>query len=270
MTVEMRSGGEAEQIRPGLMLTFARGSRPDRAAVTAAIAGLARAAISHDPAAADRPHHAAVPPRSDGETADWLELVVDGLTFDLVGLAPGPALTAPEVVHRYNCDIDCMAEGEAVGLFPGPHIAQAVATLPILRTLLGLAADLVQALPGVETVCWSPARSAIAPQFFMRSIRAWLGGGPFPALGLLGLSFDPSGALRSEGLRFLVGAELLVEAELAADRARAMRLAVRIVHEVVGAELSDAMQEFVTEEGECLLLAPDPAARVIAIRRARE
>ena len=155
-----------------------------------------------------------------------------------------------------------------IALLPGPHIAHGARALPILRTLLGLGADLVQALPGIETVCWSPARSAVAPQFFIRTIRAWLDGGPFPALGLLGLWFDPSGALRSEGLRFLVGAELFVDPELTTDRAGAMRLAMRVVHELVGARLPDASQEFVTEEGEYLVLDPDPAARLIAIRRA--
>ena len=269
VTVEMRSGGEAGAMRPALVLTFAPGSRPDRASVAAAIEGLARLAISHDPATTDRPLHAADPLRTAADGADWLELVVDGLTFDLVGLAPGAPVAAPDVAYRYNCEIDSEIGGEAIALLPGPHIVDGTRTLPVLRTLLGLAADLVQALPGVETVGWSPARSAIAPQFFTRTIRAWLEGGPFPALGVLGLWFDPSGALRSEGLAFLIGAELRVDSELTTDRAKAMRLAVRVVHELVGAQLPDAPQDFVTEEGEYLVLDPDPAARVIEILPAR-
>lgn len=263
---ELRSDEQTGLARPGLMLTFARGARPDRVALAAALADLPRTAISHDPATAAMPLHSTRPSLAPRGDAQWLELVVDGLTFDLVGIAPGAALAPPEVAYRFNCDVEGAGDSEAIGLFPGPHIASGLRSLPILRTLLALGADLAERLDGVATVCWTPARSAIAPQFFLRTVRAWLGGGAFPALGLLGLWFDRSGALRSEGLSLLLGRELLIDPALTHDRARAMRLAIRAVHELVGMRLPAARHDFTTEEGDCLVCEIDPATRVIDIR----
>lgn len=260
------SGDQAGPAQAGLLLLFDRGARPDRAAVATALAAIPRAAISHDPATVAGPRHIADPASPMVADAGWLELLLDGLTFDLLGLAPGPALERPDIAHRYQCDIDDSSAGEAIGLFPGPHIAPGAASLPILRALVGLGAGLVEALPGVRCVCWAPARSAIAPQFFAGTVETWLAGGPFPALGLLGLWFDETGTLCSEGLNFLSGYELAIDAALTEDRVAAMRLAVRIVHELVGAEPSNVRHEFVTEMGGRLALEPDPSAGLIRIR----
>lgn len=265
VTVQGRSGAQVRPARSGLMLVFDRGARPDRTAVATALAAIPRVAISHDPATLAGPTHAASPLAAPEDMTRWLELLVDGLTVDLVGLAPGPALDEPDVAYRYNCEIGEPGGREAVGLFPGPHIAAGASSMPILRTLLGLGADLADTLDGLRAVCWGPARSAIAPQFFVRTIRTWLDDGPFPALGLLGLHFDEGGTLTSEGLAFFTGYELAVDPALTADRAAAMRLTVRVVHELVGAELPEVRHEFVTDEGLPLALEPDPSARLIRI-----
>lgn len=264
-TNELHEGGR----QPGLVLTFARGDRPQREAVAAAIAKLSNVVISHDPTSlAGRPRHVAHPqqPRRGRHEAQWLELLLDGLTFDLVGLAPGPSIAAPEVAHRYNCEIDPPGEAEAIGLFAGPHIARGIRSLPILRTLLGLGAGLAESLAGVKTVCWTPARSAIAPRFYIRSVRSWLEGGPFPALGLLGLSFDDEGGLRSEGLQFLTGRELVIDPSLTGNRAAAMRLAVRIVHELVGTEMSASEHAITSETGDVLILTREADTAIFAVR----
>ena len=38
----------------------------------------------------------------DGEEGEWVELVRDGLTFDLTGLAPRPPSTFPLVAHPFD------------------------------------------------------------------------------------------------------------------------------------------------------------------------
>lgn len=265
VTAQGGSGAQADPNRPGLMLIFDRGAAPDRAAVATALAAIPRAAISHDPATVASPTHAASRTAAPEDEAGWLELLVDGLTFDLVGLPPGPALDEPDFAYAYDCAIGELSGGEAVGLFPGPHIAAGASSLPILRMLLGLGAGLAETLPGIRAVSWVPARSAIAPHFFVRTVRAWLDGGPFPALGLVGLRVDEAGALRSEGLTFLIGYELAVDPALAEDRVAATRLAVRVVHELIGAQAPRARHEFVAEDGTRLALEPDPSARLIRI-----
>ncbi|UYH55684.1 hypothetical protein N6L26_03755 [Qipengyuania sp. SS22] len=268
MTVDAQSGEQGGGTRPGLLLMFDRGQRPDRAAVAAALATIPRAVVSHDPAQTDTAHHVADPQQRATAGEHWLELLADGLTFDLLGLSPGPALAAPEVAYRYNCEIDCLLDSEAIALFPGPHIAQGAHTLPIIRTLLGLGAALTDALEGVQTVCWPVARTAIAPRFFARTVDAWRAGGPFPALGMLGFDFDELGGLHSEGLRFFIGCELAIDPAVCRDRLAATRLAVRIVQELVGYQLPDGPQEFPAEGGEIFTLEPDLPVGLVRVRPA--
>ncbi len=269
MTADARTEDRTSSSRAGLKLLFGSGDRPDRAAVSAAIQELPRAAITHDPSAHDGARHPAdraSPSRGGGE---WLELLLDGLTFDLLGLAPGPDLRAPEIAYRFDVDPADFADSETVGLFPGPHIASGISSLPIMRTLLGLGAGLVDNLGGVQAICWTPARTAIAPDFFVRTVRSWLEGGAFPALGIVGFAFDEQGALRSEGLGFLTDCELSIDPPLATDRTAATQLAVRLVHQLVGTDLPSEPREFETEQGEVLVLVPDTAAGEIRVCRAQ-
>ncbi|MEX0341207.1 MAG: hypothetical protein AB3N06_01340 [Erythrobacter sp.] len=253
------------RIAPGLVLVFGRGSRPDREAVTAALAHHPRAAISHDPATAAHPPHTVARQNPHTEDDDWLELILDGLTFDLLGLRPGPAIATPEIEYLFNCDVDDRSSGEAIGLYPGPHIAAGAHSLPVVRTLLGLGATLTQALGGIGAVCWPPARSSIAPKFFAKTVEAWLAGGPFPALGMLGMRFDEQVGLLSEGLEFFIGAELSIGPDLCADRTKATRLAVRIVQQLVGSEDLTEGRELMTEAGDALRLEPDPVNGLVRV-----
>lgn len=262
-----QGGSNGALIAPGLVLIFEEGGRPNREAVFTAVSSHPRASISHDPVtAAHSPHPAAWSEPQDVDS-NWLELLADGLSFDLLGLAPGPAIASPEIEYLFNCEVDTEGKGEAIGLFPGPHIAAGANAMPVVRTLLGLGLALMQSLEGIRAVCWTPARSAIAPGFFSRTTESWLAGGPFPALGMLGMRFDPSGSLVSEGLGFFIGFELAIAPALCVDRTAATRLAVRIVQELVGFERVRDRREFVTDTGEVLLIDPDPQGGFLRITR---
>ena len=265
MAAGERSIGEGSAVGSGLILLFDKGKRPDRADLLAALSDQPRISISHDPIAVERldPVNGAALP-NDGDI-DWVELLADGLTFDLLGLRPGPALATPEVGYLFNVQVDREEGSEALGLYPGPHIAQGAHALPIVRTLLGIGAALVRSLGGVNAVCWPPARSAIAPKFFAKTTESWLIGGPFPALGLLGIRFDEQGALRSEGLNFFTDCELWLDPALCRDRTAATRLAVRVVQELIGFDLRESACEFATEDGTILKLEPDRPAGLLRI-----
>ncbi len=171
----------------------------------------------------------------DGGPGNWLELLRDGLTFDLLGLDPGPSLTLPDIAYRFSCPVDLHDQGlVSIGLFPGPHLAEGASSLPVVRTMLSLGAELVQQLPDVAAVCWTPARSAIAPSLFARLVDSWTSGGPFPALGLVGFSKDARGRMVTEGLGFLIGQEIEMDEHIAADPVAATRTGARLVHELVG------------------------------------
>lgn len=167
------------------------------------------------------------------ESEGWVELVASGMAFDLCGLSPAPVEPLPPLVHAFGYDGQAQPRfGEAVALRPGSHLAGGEAMLPVVRTMVGLAARLAQ-MPGVQGVSWHPARSLVEPALFVRMAAAWLAGGAFPALGLTALARDPDGGLRSEGLAFFIGQELRVEPFEGGPMPGGPRLAMRLIHSLV-------------------------------------
>ncbi|MFD2579415.1 hypothetical protein ACFSTD_14295 [Novosphingobium colocasiae] len=114
-------------------------------------------------------------PPSEG----WAEILVSGLAFDLSGLQPAPAAPARPFDHAYGFAAD-VPDGlrEAVLLVPSGHISAGAALAPVVRAMVGLAANLVLNLP-VVAVQWHPARTVIEPRTFVRIIMNWLSGGAF-------------------------------------------------------------------------------------------
>lgn len=199
-----------------LTLLFAAGQRPDAAAV-------ARLAARPAENTTFRISHAPVPDEG------WLELLAFGLTFDLAGLAPlGPAAPGP-TEHLYGLDRATVgAPLEVIRLVAAPHISAGRTLEPVIRVMVGLGAELAR-LPGLRAVGWEPARSLCAPAYFIGAIRAWLAGGPFPALGLTALDRAADGSLTSVGLDQFCGAEVRVEPLAGEDPAAFGKLAVRVI-----------------------------------------
>jgi len=241
-----------------LSLLFAASARPEAEAIRAISESCRSFAISHDPAQA----HAQSPlPDSDS----WLELVADGLTFDITGLAPGAAATAPECAYRFDIAPRWEPQGlEAVCLMPGPHLISGARMMPVVRAMSGLVARLC-ALPGVQAVVWHPSRCCIGPRYFSSIIDNWLEGGVFPGLGLVGLSASADGGLQSEGLAFFIGQELRIEPELAEDKAAAAKIAVRLIDRLVERGPLDSSETMTGTEGRALYLEPSTNRRFIRV-----
>ena len=222
---KIASGGSRANAKPAAVLSlfFDAAARPDAPAIRALEAEGHDFAVSHDPAVAGR----------EAGGGDWLELLANGLTFDLLGLAPGPAHPAAPFRHRFGLPDSFEPQAcRAIVLQPGPHLSGGSAMLPVVRSQLGLATRLC-ALPGAIAVGWAPARCLSSVEHFLGHVRRWLEGGVFPALGLTALSQIHDGALHSEGLAFFTGQELRIEPELAADKAGAAKLALRLIDELV-------------------------------------
>lgn len=160
----------------------------------------------------------------------WLELLVNGLTFDIVGLAPGQPMPMPARAHAVGLPPEPeMGVLEAVALRPGPHLAEGGAMKPVLRALAGLAAHLAT-LPGVRAVAWPSARTWCEPGQYRDTILRWTEGGAFPAFCLAALAPAPDGGMQSEGLALFTGQELRIEPGLARDRAAAGKIGIRLLH----------------------------------------
>ncbi|GGZ10392.1 hypothetical protein [Novosphingobium colocasiae] len=201
----------------GLSLLFAAGERPDAAQMAGVLAQAGDAgmgaAITH------------VSPPSEG----WAEILVSGLAFDLSGLQPAPAAPARPFDHAYGFAAD-VPDGlrEAVLLVPSGHISAGAALAPVVRAMVGLAANLVLNLP-VVAVQWHPARTVIEPRTFVRIIMNWLSGGAFPALGLTALTRAEDGSVASSGLAYFTGQEVRIEGRSDEAPADAIKQAIRVV-----------------------------------------
>lgn len=236
--------------RPVLSLVFAKGTRPD-AATLAALANdpqdLPAFAITHQPVS----------------SAGWVELLVSGLAIDCAGLAPGAPVDSP--VPGALLGLGQLPQGEALSLHPGPHLADAVSLLPVVRAVAGLAARLA-GLPGVVAVCWNPANSWMAPAYFRKVTGDWLAGGAFPALGLVTLQQAADGAMLSCGLRFFNGQELRIPAlDNGRGPADQARMAVRLINDLIGHGPVVEPMEHPGSAGEKLVLAPIPADGLVCV-----
>ncbi len=247
-----------------LHLLFGRGKRPDRDAIRAFVARCPAVSISHDPHLDDAPH-AETLRRSEQH---WLELLRDGLTFDLTGLAPGPESPLPDLAQRFDLPaLPDLRDHETMTLRPGPHVASAGNSLPVIRTMMALACDMVRHFDDLFAVGWRPASSVIGRRFFESVTTAWLDGGPFPALGLTAFVEAPDGALESVGLAFWIGRELRIEPPLSADRVAATRLAIRLINHLVligGLEVDD---HITAPDGSRLALRPSRERALISVWR---
>lgn len=190
-----------------------------------------------------------------GQEEGWLELLANGMTFDLTGLAPQPCIDVPATAHTFGI---AGAEAETfqpVLIKPGPHLAAGGAMFPVVRTLAMIAAHLVQ-LDGVKAVAWHPARAVSEAGYFRSSVLRWIEGGAFPGLGLTALVPTEDGGLESEGLSLFTGQELLMTPDVVTDRAEASKIALRLLNWLVEHGRITESFVFTGPSGETLRLEP--------------
>lgn len=238
----------------GLCLLFTPGERPDVDAIAQLVeasmdAGLS-AAISHRP------------PAEEG----WLELLASGLTFDLVGLRPASPGRGMGARQSFGFATGMPPEGgESIELLPSGHIISGAGLLPVVRTMLGLAANLAVGLP-VRAVGWGPAQTWMEPGYFCRSVLNWLGGGSFPVLGLTSLLGAADGSLVSHGLAHFTGQEIQLQGRPGEAAADCAKLAVRVIDRLVAqGRIAEPMRLDV--DGEGLFAEPSKVGQLVLIWR---
>lgn len=264
-------------VATGIYLLFARGKRPDRAAIKAFVAAQQGTSISHDPSGnpalqlvtADGRHIGQGNPEEGPNTnAVWMELLRDGLTFDLEGLAPGETCAFPKANHRFDLeDLPSAANYDALVLEPGHHLAGGERTMPVVKGLVGLARELIHHFDDLLAVVWPPAASAIGRRYFESVAAAWLEGGPFPALGLTSFRETIDGALQSEGLSFWIDQELRLEPPLSADKLYATRMGVRLIIQLILVGGVDGSERIIAPDGSRLVLRTSRNGQFIRVWR---
>ena len=226
-----------------LSLVFAEGQRPD----VAGLNSLAEASVKR--AAGSRFVISHRPPLGEG----WVELLASGLTYDCAGLEPA----APATIATGGAllGLERQPVGEAISLRPGPHLAEAMGMLPVVRVLAGLGAQLA-GLPGAVAVCWNPARCWMPTAYFCKVVDNWLAEGPFPALGLTSLERESDGSIVSVGLALLTGQELRFAPDAKLIPADIARIAVRLIHALIETGPLMSQHSFVGPDRETLLVTP--------------
>ena len=208
---------------------------------------------------------ARVSARVDGQ--GWIELLASGLTFDMSGLSPAAPHASPAPEHFFGLPADMSAfDLESVNLSPGPHIAAGRAMLPVVRSMVGLAANLALHLP-VKVVCWQPARSWMDARYFARQTLTWLSGGAFPSLGLTAIRRRDDGRFCSVGLDYFVGQEVAIAPLPAEAPADTVKLGVRIIDHVLRQGAVTTAQALVGPSGEPLSLEPSSDGRELRVKR---
>lgn len=244
-------------------LLFAAGRRPNADAIHRLAENQGGFSVSFDPSS----EHAA----SDAPAADsglvWLELLTNGMTFDLVGLTSGTPAEQPPCVHGYALPANADPIGmEALTIRPGPHLSGGQAMSPVVRALAGLTATL-SALDGVEGVAWHAARSWCGPKYFRESVQRWIDGGVFPGLGLTSLAVTADGGMQSEGLALFTGQELRIEPELMEDRSAGGKIGLRLIDHLVRVGHVETSQRISGPDGEPLRLEPSANGRFVRVWR---
>ena len=263
----------------GLFLLFAAGKRPTRAALRDFAQEQRVVSLTHDPGddpylqlvdsergnddpTRRRNHH----PEIEGNA--WVELLREGLTFDLVGLAPSAECEFPHIEHRFDLDsIPTAFRSEALLLVPGQHLTGGQRSLPVVRGLIGLARDLTHHFKDLEAIVWPPSQSAIGRRFFESVSTAWLDGGAFPALGLTAFKETLDGALQSVGLEFWIDQELRIEPPMSTDKVEATRLGVRLVNQLIIIGGLDQSERIVAPDGTRLIMRPSRNGKFIRVWR---
>ena len=194
------------------------------------------------------------------------ELLRDGLTFDLAGLAPALPLDVPAVAHRVALPGEFnLSELEAIWFQVGPHLAGAENLLPVLRVAAAILKHLTR-MDQLAAIVWRPARVVMSPAWFAEAIGVWLAGGPFPALALTALARSEKG-LASEGLDFLIGQEFVLHARTGAPSREDSRIAVRLTDWLVAHGRVDSAREVVLSGVGAVWLEPDGHNRLNAVTR---
>ncbi len=242
-------------LKSGVSLLFAAGGRPSIDQIDAILRvgddGLPGARISH------------APPADEG----WVEVLASGLTFELHGLSPAAPMPVTPASHSFGFDAQPPPGLEAIALIAGSHIAGGSAMIPVVRTITGIAANLAVSLP-IVAVCWEPADSWMEPRYFSRAVIGWLTGGPFPVLGLTAIVVDDD-FVTSAGLAFFAGQEIRVAIRPGESVADTVKLAIRVIDNVVRRGAIVRRTELDAASGTSLIAEPSADGALVTVWRGR-
>lgn len=250
----------------GVLLLFEGGGRPDAQSMCKLVDKLDHVSISLDPM--ESPNNVQAGACDGHQTTAWLELLTNGMAFDLIGLAPGSQMDVPVINHRMNLpDGFLETTCEAVCMIPGPHLSGSANSLLVVRVMLGLVARIAATLQPIRAICWPPAAMMMGTDFFCTNAKSWVNGGPFPAQVLTGFRRMSDGGLQSEGLAHFTGQELRIEPGSVGDYPTSALLATRLVQQLAPHGPLIQTEEVIAPDGSQMRLEPSGNGKFVRVWR---
>lgn len=153
-------------------------------------------------------------------------IIYHGMAFQY-DLKPQSTVTAD---HYIFCNLETSALRSAVHLRLGGAVASGRAVPAVTLAMLQLGVELGKAL-NVAAVQWHPAAIISGFDYFREAVTQYAEGAAFPAMVCVGFDVTQSDIIRTCGLKYLSGQELVFD-HPGMPRHDAMRYVVRLVHDI--------------------------------------
>jgi hypothetical protein len=154
-------------------------------------------------------------------------IIYHGMAFQY-DLGPLSTLAAD---HYIFCNLETSALQSAVNLRLGSAVASGRAVPAVTLAMLQLGVVLGEAL-NAAAVQWHPAAIISGFGYFSESVTQYGNGAAFPAMLCVGFDVTQPEIVRTRGLKYLSGQELVFD-HPGMPRHDAMRYVVRLVHDIV-------------------------------------
>ena len=189
-------------------------------------------------------------------------VIFSGVAFDYTVTAA----SKPDAKSKIFCDADLGKVRSAVTLSLGAAVASGQHMPAIIQALMMLGEKLGTAL-GANWVYWTPASITTGFSYYSDTVEQYANGAAFPALVTVNFDTAADEAVRTTGLYWLVGQELLFERS-GMPLNEAMRYVVRIVHDLAtNGAVNGKMEVPGMADDERLILEPDAPSHLLSVRR---
>ena len=189
-------------------------------------------------------------------------VIFSGVTFDYAIVA----CEEPDATTKIFCDADLGKIKSAITLGLGAAVASGQHMPAVIKMLL-LLADTLGSPLGAKSVYWTPASVTTGFAYYSETIRQYANGAAFPALVTVAFDTDGDDCIRTSGLGWLAGQELLFERDYLPVN-EAMRYVVRIVHDLAtNGAVATEMEVPGMSGNERLQLIPDMTSGLLTARR---
>lgn len=200
----------------------------------------------------------------DGSTSDSGSgtFIYRGAAFDYA-IEAGQKPTADFEIF---CDTDLAATRSAISLGLGGAVASGQHVPPVIKALMLLGESLGAGL-GAKAAFWRPASVVAGFSYYSETVRQYDDGAAFPCLVSIGFDTSTDDNIRSQGLAWLSGQELLFERG-GMPVNEAMRYVVRLVHDIAtNGAVNNAMEVPGMNGDERLILTPDVENNTLFVSR---